>query len=177
MSYTISLLPLSADLHTAALQEVYEATPSYWAMYHLLVPPADQAERDLAEAAVTPGRTMMGIVKPVERGNAAAGAELIGLVDFRLHWPADQTASLGMIMVAEAYQRQGLGTKAWYTLRPWLTNQAGMNTVRLTVEQFNHGALAFFQRQGFTLTGEANRVKVGAKFVRLLAMEQTLGSS
>ena len=100
MSYTISLLPLSADLHTAALQEVYEATPGYWAMYHLLAPPADQAERDLAEAVATPGRTMMGIVKPVERGNAAAGAELIGLVDFRLHWPADQTASLGMIMVA-----------------------------------------------------------------------------
>ena len=33
--------------------------------------------------------TWLGIVKRVDEHDAAAGAEMIGLVDFRLHWPDD----------------------------------------------------------------------------------------
>jgi len=105
--------------------------------------------------------------------NAGTAGELIGLIDFRLHWPAQQTVSIGMVMVAELYQRQGFGTQAWQLLRPWLATTAGMQVARLAVEQFNPGALQFFQHLGFQVTGEANRIKVGDKFVRLLYMEQT----
>jgi RimJ/RimL family protein N-acetyltransferase len=175
MSYTISLIPLEKEHHAAALQEVYRNVPAYWAMYNLLAPPADQAARDMAAAAETPGRVMMGMVKPVERGTAAAGAEMIGLVDFRLGWPGDDMAYIGMIMVAEPLQRQGLATKAWLTLKPWLATQAGVKTVRLGVEQFNHGALKFFTHLGFQLTGESNRLRVGDKLVRLLYMEREIG--
>ena len=68
MTQQITLIPLSSELHGTLLQEVYANTPGYWAMYNLLTAPAGQAERDLLEAEETPGRTMMGIVKPVERG-------------------------------------------------------------------------------------------------------------
>lgn len=175
MSYTISLMPLEKEHHAPALQEVYRNVPAYWAMYNLIAPPADQAERDMDAAAETPGRVMMGIVKPVERGTAAAGAEMIGLVDFRLGWPGAEMAYIGMIMVAEPLQRRAIGTKAWLTLKPWLAQQAGIKTVRLGVEQFNHAALAFFKHLDFSLTGESNRLRVGDKFVRLLYMEQRLG--
>lgn len=175
MSFTISLIPLDAATHAAALQEVYRTVPRYWEMYHLVMPPADQAEKDLAQVAATAGRTMMGIIKPVQRGTAAAGAEMIGLVDFRLGWPADDLAYLGMVMVAEPYQRQGVGTKAWLTLKPWLADAAGVSRVRLGVEQFNHDGLRFFRSVGFRLTGESNRMSVGSKLVRLLYMEQEIG--
>lgn len=172
---TISLAPLSLEWHVDALQQVYLATPGYWAMYNLLTAPAGQAESDLRTAGETPGRTIMGIVRRME-GEAAdgIGVELIGLIDFRLHWPNEQVVSIGMIMVAEPYQRLGVGTQAWQLLKPWLATQVAMQQVRLTVEQFNPGALQFFQSLGFTLTGEANRLKVGDKFVRLLAMELPL---
>ncbi len=49
----------------------------------------------------------MGIVRPNVPGDPSAGAEMIGMVDFRLHWPAEGTAYLGMVMVAEAVQRAG----------------------------------------------------------------------
>ncbi len=65
MSFTISLIPLTSNDHVAALQEVYRSTPGYWEMYNLPMPPADQAARDMEQAASTPGRTMMGIVEPV----------------------------------------------------------------------------------------------------------------
>ena len=175
MTHQITLIPLSSDHYETMLQEVYANTPGYWAMYNLLTAPAGQAERDLREAEETSGRTMMGIVKPIEAGNPDAGGEMIGLVDFRLHWPGEGIAYLGMVMVAEPLQRQAIGTQAWNLLAPWLASEAGIDKVRIGVEQFNTGAMAFFHRLGFIMTGEANRIKVGEKLVRLLYMERGLG--
>jgi RimJ/RimL family protein N-acetyltransferase len=168
----ISLLPLTAEYHTAALQEVYAATPSYWAMYGLPGAPAGQAERDLQAVAETPGRVLLGMVRRLVADDASAGGELIGVVDLRLDWPGPETAYLALVLVAEVLQREHMGTQAWELLQPWLTTSAGIQRVRLGVEQFNPTALKFFEHLGFTLTGEANRVKVGEKFVRLLYMEK-----
>jgi len=176
---TISLLPLSQEHHIPALQRVYEKTPSYWQMYGLDACPENQAERDLKAGDETPGQYMMGIVRRVDatdpQENSEVEAELIGLIDFRLHWPQEQTAYVGMVMVADPYQRQGFASQAWALLQPWFAASAQMQTLRLGVEQFNHRAMHFFQKQGFTLNGEANRMKVGERLVRLLYMEKGLG--
>lgn len=190
---SIALMPLSPTLHVGALQHLYRATPRYWQLYEYANVPAGQAANDMRSAAETPGRYLMGVVQPTHtQGDASASTaaqpdspqpstpqpstpgELIGLVDFRLDWPTAGTAYLGMVMVAERYQRRGFGTVAWQLLRPWLADKAGMSRVRLRVEQFNPGALQFFESLGFQLTGEATRVKVGEQLVRLLDMEQQL---
>ncbi|MEZ4656357.1 MAG: GNAT family N-acetyltransferase [Caldilineaceae bacterium] len=181
MNAPITLIPvvvegLPVDQYAAALQDVYEQTPSYWRMYNWPGAPAGQAQRDLFEAAGVEGRTMLGIAQRVERLNPQAGASLVGLVDFRLHWPSPQTAYLGMIMVAEPLQHQGIGRKAWRLWQQWLRKSTEISTVRLGVEQFNPAAMQFFQHLGFALTGEAQRMRVGDKFVRLLYMEQGVGS-
>lgn len=168
----ISLVPLSLDLHGAALQALYAAAPGYWAHYGLAEPSPGQAEHDLRAAAATPGRTLMGIVRRVEADNPHAGAELIGLIDFRLHWPGQAVVYIGMFMVAEPLQRCGIGGQAWRLLEPWLVQEAGMFKARLKVEQFNPGALRFFSRLGFRLTGQTDRFRVGDQFLRLLYMEQ-----
>ena len=174
MPSPITLTPLTRGLHAVALQEVYAKTPSYWQMYNLPSVPPDQADRDFVEAAKTPDRTMMGIVRRIDRMDLNSGVELTGLVDFRRDWPDPGTVYLGMIMVAEPYQRQGIGRKAWRLLMQWLKKNE-LKKVRLGVEQFNPNALKFFQELGFSLTGDANRIKVGDKFVRLLYMEYGLG--
>ena len=124
MPHLISLLPLDADLHAAALQSVYVATPGYWALYNLPGCPPDQATQELRAVGETPGRTLLGIVQRVDPGDPEAGAELIGLVDFRLRWPGEHMAYIGMLMVAQPYQRQGVGTQAWALLKPWLASSA-----------------------------------------------------
>ena len=179
MNAPITLIPLIVETlpveqYAAALQHLYEQTPSYWQMYNLPGAPAGQAQRDLYEAAGVEGRTMLGIAQRVDRLDPQAGATLVGLVDFRLHWPSQQTAYVGMMLVAEPRQRQGIGRKAWRLLQQWLRKSTEITTVRLGVEQFNPAALQFFQQVGFTLTGEAQRMRVGDKFVRLLYMEQVL---
>ena len=137
--------------------------------------PAGQAGRDLAAAEATPGRSMLGITQRLVRDDPQAGLEMVGVVDLRLQWPKEEIAYLGMLMVAESHQRRGIGSRAWQLLRPWLVNQESIQIVRVGVEQFNPGALAFFQQLGFALTGDADRVAVGEKFVRLLYMDRALG--
>lgn len=177
MTPIISLAPLSVQDHAEALQAVYQATPHFWEMVGLLAAPTGQAAHDLQEAAQTPNRYILGIIRRINPEDGAAGGELIGTVDFRLHWPERGLAYIGMLMVAEPYQRQGAGLQTWRLLAPWLAETAGIETARLGVEQFNMGALRFFQQAGFTLTGDSSRISVGSKWVRLLYMEQSLKPS
>ena len=172
--HIVTLIPLSPELHAAAVQAVYDATPGYWEMYDLLGAPPDQAATDLNAAAEEEGRFLLGIVRRVDPTNAAAGGELIGVVDFRLHWPAEAVAYVGMVMVAQPYQRQGIATQTWSLLKPWLASTAQMRTARVGVEQFNIPGLKFWESAGFTLTGDSNRLRVGDKFVRILYMDEPL---
>jgi len=174
MSSPISLIPLTIENHADALQEVYAQTPGYWHLYNQPSVTPQQAERDLDEAKGTPGRTMLGIAQRIERTNPDAGAMLVGLIDFRLDWPEEKMAYLGMLMVAESLQRQGIGRKSWRMLMQWLLKSTDVTTVRLGVEQFNPSAMQFFQNLNFRLTGEADRMQVGDKFVRLLYMENDI---
>lgn len=176
MLQPISLTPLSAHYHAEALQGVYTQTPSYWHMYNLPSAVPKQAAMDLAEVDEAPDRTMLGILQRVERTNPDAGAQMVGLVDFRLNWPEKNVAYLGMIMVAEPFQRQGIGRRAWRMWMQWLLKSTDVTTVRLGVEQFNPSAMQFFQHIGFGLTGDANRIQTGDKFVRLLYMENDISS-
>lgn len=177
MSERITLLPVEAALHTAALQAVYAAAPGYWRLYHLPGPPEDHAARELAAVQTTPGRALLAIVRPLDRDDPALGAEMIGVLDFRLHWPEKGIAYIALLLVAEALQRQGVGTQAWSLLKPWLARTAGIHAVRTGVEQFNVVALKFWEAQGFTLTGASDRVRVGEKFVRLLYLTTSLAAS
>lgn len=173
---TPSLIPLSPELEPA-LQRVYEATPSYWAMYHLPGAPAGQAARDLAAMADEVGRSGMGILLPNRMGAPAEGAQLVGLLDFRLEWPEKGVVYIGMLMVADPFQRRGIGSSAWHLLEEWLVTETPTERARLAVEQFNPGALSFFGSLGFELTGEARRMRSGERFVRLLYMEKEFRSA
>lgn len=176
-AHIISLLPLDAELHAAALQAVYAATPGYWAMYGLGGPPEAQAANDLAAGNSTPGRYLLGILRRIDAADPDAGAELIGLLDFRLDWPELGTAYVGMMMVAEPYQHAGVATQAWSLLSPWLAATAQMRKARTGVEQFNVPALKFWQQMGFHLTGESDRVRSGDAFVRLLYLKRELAGA
>ena len=89
MTPIISLIPLDPQHHVEALQAVYQTTPTYWQMYNLPGCPPDQAAKDLQAVGETPGRAMMGIVRRIDPANPDAGMEMIGILDFQLHWPAE----------------------------------------------------------------------------------------
>lgn len=172
----VTLIPLSAE-HAAPLQAVYMAAPAYWSLFGLTNLPPDQAARDLADAAETPERAILGILQRVNPTDPTAGHTMIGAIDLRRHFPDEGDVTLGLLIVAEPYQRQGIGRAAWGLLEPWLAQQPGLTTARLAVEQFNVPALRFFTALGFSMTGDATRQKVGDLFVRYLAMEKLLSAT
>lgn len=189
----VTLIPLSLRDHTPLLQAVYNAAPAYWALYEQLAAPELQALHDLREAGQTPGRTLMGILLPLtaspslsatdagggdveSRLTSHASAEMVGFIDLRMHHPGNSVTTIGMIMVAEPGQRQGHASAALALLEAWLASSAGMTKLRAGVEQFNPGALHFFQHNGFTLTGEATRTQVGDRLVRQLYLEKSLSA-
>lgn len=169
----VTLIPLAAE-HAAPLQAVYLAAPNYWRLFGIDSLPADQAARDLAETADAPGRSLLGILQRVNPADLAAGQTMVGAVDLRRHYPEESDVALGLFIVAEPYQRRGIGRAAWALLEPWLAQQPGLITACLSIEQFNLPALRFFTALGFAMTGDATRRKVGDLFVRYLAMDKAL---
>ncbi len=174
MSHLIRLLPLELESHTNALTRLYRASPGYRTLHNLTGNPYQQAQHDLTAVAATPGRAMLGIVRAADPADPSNGAELVGLIDFRRDWPDAGVVYVGLILVADAWQRQGVASQAWGLLEPWLAEGAAMAVARCGVEQFNPGALRFMQHLGFQLTGEAARVRQGERLIRLLTMEKAL---
>lgn len=93
---------------------------------------------------------------------------LIVVTDLLLHWPAYDTAHIGLLLVDGRRQNEGLGrrtltaldvhTKMWHWLRRW----------RIAVVRSNAQALGFWERMGYTPTRAvqalppwATRVRVG----------------
>jgi GNAT superfamily N-acetyltransferase len=200
----LTLIPLTLHDHTDLLQAVYDATPGYWHLFGLDAAPPYQAIQTLRAAGETPGRAIFGILHPVKGSNQYSAIsnqdadadtgetpatdplmtdslatdslipEMIGVIDIHLHHPERGVTTVGMVMLAEEWQRQGHGSAAWALVEAWLAGSAGIAKVRAGVEAFNPGALRFFQSLGFHLTGEATRVQVGEQLVRVIHAEKTL---
>lgn len=164
-------------MHAELLQAVYDASPDYWQMYDISVLSRKQALRDLQQVERTPGRTLLGILLPVLPATGEQRVEMVGCLDIRLHYPADNVVAVGMIMVALPHRRKGIARHAWLLLEAWLAESAHMQTAHARVEQFNIPAMRFFGAVGFAMTGEADRAHVGDKFVRLLTMEKSIAAS
>jgi len=99
---------------------------------------------------------------------------MIGVIDIHMHAPERGVTTVGMVMIAEPWQRQGHALSAWALVEAWLAGSAGMTKVRAGVEAFNMGALRYFEKVGFALTGEATRVPVEEHLVRVLFAEKSL---
>lgn len=57
-------------------------------------------------------------------------------------------------MIGEGYQGKGYGKKAMYKLIEIISKHEDCERIRLSVVPENQGAIAFYQRLGFTMTGE-----------------------
>ncbi|MBN9415200.1 hypothetical protein ABS71_16100 [bacterium SCN 62-11] len=76
--------------------------------------------------------------------------QIIGAVDFLRDYPEPGTVYVGLLMVREDRQREGLGARLFEQLE--ILSQG--ERFRLAVLEHNAPALAFWQRVGFVPTGE-----------------------
>jgi RimJ/RimL family protein N-acetyltransferase len=100
--------------------------------------------------------------------------ELVGVIDFRFADPEPFDTRLGLILVADSYRRQGLGTWALRILAEWLRQATPSEALVLTVQAQDLAAQRFFRHAGFAFTGRAFRAETAAGSPRFLFMRQDL---
>ena len=129
----------------AALQACLDGCPDYFSRTEGAAAGSDAAARLLDEAEVDPLRRLY--LFRLRRGGAPAA-----LLDLWLHHPEPGTAHLGLLLVREALQGQGLGREAVAALEAALAT-AGCHTLRLSVTDENHEVEGFWAQLGFASVG------------------------
>src|SRR5262245_31338987 len=133
----------------AALQAVLEAAPDYFDRTVGLPPGAAESQSLFTD--LPPGRTYDDKVV----WGLYAGDEMIGCAEVVRGWNAPHKTIIGLLLLAEPWQRQGLGRAFATLVEQKIAAWKGMTTVRIAVLASNDGALAFWHRLGYVETGES----------------------
>jgi GNAT superfamily N-acetyltransferase len=133
----------------SALQRVLEAAPSY-AERVTGVPPG-QADAQSMYSVLPPGKGyedkfVFGIY--LEK-------MMIGCADLIRGYPDEQTALLGLLLMAEPYQGKGFGKSAYRAIEDYIRHWGpDWKRVRIGVVRTNEEVLPFWTKLGFLRTGE-----------------------
>ena len=79
---------------------------------------------------------------------------MVGCADVIRSYPTQDTAQLGLFLIAEPYQNSGIGKAAYDQLETIIQSWSGSNRVRLGVIRANDIVIPFWQNSGFVETGE-----------------------
>jgi GNAT superfamily N-acetyltransferase len=78
---------------------------------------------------------------------------LAAVVELLKGHPSVNDWYIGLLLVAPAQRRKGLGTELLHAILEWIRSR-GATTVRLVVHKQNPGARSFWERQGFSCERE-----------------------
>jgi ribosomal protein S18 acetylase RimI-like enzyme len=140
----------SFRLTAADLPRLLQLCQSCAAFYELVEgqPPSDETAAEILgplEARYARGtKHVWGVEK---EGALIAVAELLE------GYPSTHDWYIGLLLVAPAHRRQGVGAQLCAALVRWMSER-GASVVRLVVHLQNAGARAFWGRQGFTVERE-----------------------
>ena len=79
---------------------------------------------------------------------------LIGMIDCLIGFPSKDKAHIGLLLLNENYQSQGLGKLAYVNLEDYLRHFSSISKIRLAVVNTNNIVLKYWEKMGFQLTGE-----------------------
>ena len=132
----------------AALQCVLKAAPAYF--QSVTGAPPGYAEAQGTFTALPPGKTYDD---KFVWGLYSAEA-MIGCADVVRGYPIPSKAVIGLLLLAEAWQRRGLGHAFAVLLEQTISGWREISTLRIGVAKTNPGALAFWRQLGYRETGE-----------------------
>ncbi len=142
----------------AALQCVLESAPAYFQSVTGALP--SHAEAQSTFTALPPGKTYGDkFVWGLYSGDA-----MIGCADVIRGYPVRESAVIGLLLLAEDWQRRGLGRAFAALVERRIASWPEIARLRIGVVASNGGALAFWRKQGFSETGEVKPAHSG--FVR-----------
>jgi ribosomal protein S18 acetylase RimI-like enzyme len=102
-----------------------------------------------------------------------AGESMIGCADVIRGYPIRQKAVIGRLLLAQAWQRRGLGRAFAALIEQAIGGWPGIECLRLVVAVSNAGAYAFWHKLGYRETGEVKPALPGF-IAALRVMEKPL---
>jgi len=152
----------------AELQRVLEQAPQY--AERITGAPPGHADAQSTYSALPEGKDyddkfVLGIY---------AGSTMVGCADLIRGYPDAATAMLGLLVIAEPWQRRGLGSAAYREIEGFIRAWGSCSRVRLGVVGTNRQVLPFWRRQGFAETGETRPYRYGPIVSEILLMDKRL---
>jgi GNAT superfamily N-acetyltransferase len=146
----------------AALQCVLEAAPGYFQI--VAGAPAGSAEAQSLFTALPVGKDygdkfVWGLY---------SGSAMIGCADVIRGYPAPDTAVIGLLLLAEPWQKRGLGRAFAALVEQAITGWGTIMRLRIGVAAANPGALKFWRRLGYVETGEVKPAESTGMMVTVL---------
>ncbi|HUH94762.1 MAG TPA: GNAT family N-acetyltransferase [Casimicrobiaceae bacterium] len=151
----------------AALQCVLESAPGYFET--VCAAPPGRAEAQSTFSALPEGKTyddkfVWGLY---------SGEAMIGCADVIRGYPSPERAIIGLLLLAETWQRRGLGRAFATLVERRIASWPEVERLRIGVVASNGGALAFWRKLGYRETGEVRPPHSG--FVReVIVLEKPL---
>jgi ribosomal protein S18 acetylase RimI-like enzyme len=81
------------------------------------------------------------------------GAEMVGCIDLIRGYPDRATGMLGLLLLSQKVRGRGLGKRAYLELERFISQWAGVDTVRIGVVATNARVTPFWEALGFKDTG------------------------
>jgi diamine N-acetyltransferase len=132
----------------AALQCVLEAAPAYF--QSVTGSPPGSAEAQSTFTALPPGKDYDDkFVWGLYSGDA-----MIGCADVIRGYPVRESAVIGLLLLAEDWQRRGLGRAFATLVEKRIASWPEIARFRIGVVASNPGALVFWRKLGYRETGE-----------------------
>jgi GNAT superfamily N-acetyltransferase len=139
----------------AALQCVLEAAPSYFQTVTGAPPRGALAQATFT--ALPPEKTyadkfVWGLY---------AGDAMIGCADVIRGYPVRDKAVIGLLLLAEPWQRRGIGRAFAALVEQTIADWPEITVLRIGIVATNTGALAFWRKKGYAGTGEVKPAASG----------------
>lgn len=169
MSAQVKVRELTGEaIEMADLQAVIEAAPTY--AQRVTGYPPGSADAQSTAIALPEGKTHDDkFLYGIYREN-----ELVGCADIIRGYPAPDTAFIGVLLISEAHQGQGVGATAYSLIEAKIKTWHRIQKIRLGVVRTNEEVLPFWQKMGFHLTGEVKPYQYGELQSETLILEKVV---
>ena len=152
----------------AELQRVFESAPKF-AELVTGVPPgladAQSTYSSLPEGKTYDDKFVFGIF---------LDSAMVGCADVIRGYPVPTTAMLGLLLIAEPFQRRGIGRSAYEQLEDRMRAWGTCDRVRIGVIETNAGVVPFWGKLGFERTGESKPYRYGSVVSECVILEKPL---
>jgi GNAT superfamily N-acetyltransferase len=102
------------------------------------------------------------------------GPEMVGCADLIRGYPRPATAMLGLLLISERHQHQGIGRLGYGLLEHVVQDWAVCDRVRIGVVRTNEEVIPFWIRLGFAATGEWRPYRYASVSSEVVVFEKSL---